>query len=132
MGTYGPHWSKCLQQGLNLETLDWSKIDKVRQIDLDTPLPKISSLITDKTAPFAGDNQLSEVKRRRNVYIPDGPGLEIVPYLQSEMAGPDKDIKIPSGLDEYIKQSLEGQENENDFNNCWSLKSMFAEGKLVF
>ena len=40
----------------------------------------------------------------------------------------EKDLKIPNGLDEYIKKSLEDQENANDFNNCWSLKSMFAVG----
>lgn len=119
MSVYGPHWPKCLQ-GLHLEHLDWSKIDKVRQIDLDMPLPKKSDLITKKD----GDNQLSEVKRRRNVYIPDGPGLEMVPYLEAEMQ-PQHDLKIPSGLEEYIKQSLDGQEDA-EFNNCWSLKSMFA------
>ena len=40
----------------------------------------------------------------------------------------EKDLKIPNGLEEYIKQSLEAQENANDFNQCWSLKSMFAVG----
>jgi hypothetical protein len=73
MGAYGPNWEKCMQQGLHIEKLDWAKIDKVRQIDLDTPLPKISNLMTDPNAAIE-ENQLSEVKRRRNVYIPDGPG----------------------------------------------------------
>ena len=41
MGGYGLNWDKCLQQGLNIDSLDWGKIEKVRQIDLDTPLPKI-------------------------------------------------------------------------------------------
>ena len=88
---------------------------------------KKSNLITDPNAALE-DNQLSEVKRRRNVYIPDGPGLEIVPYLESEMTDPmEKDLKIQNGLEDYIKQSLDAQENANDFNQCWSLKSMSKE-----
>ena len=40
-----------------------------------------------------------------------------------------KDIKLPEGLQNYIQQSRNNNnrgENEDDFNTCWSLKSMFA------
>lgn len=123
MGVYGPHWVKCLQN-LNVDNLDWGKIDKVRQIDLDTPLPAFKTNLAQNKE----NNKLSEIKRIRNVYIPDGPGLEIIPYFEAEMAGNSQELKIPPGLEDYIKQTVdEGQEDKN-FSNCWSLKSMFAEG----
>ena len=43
-----------------------------------------------------------------------------------------KDIKLPEGLQNYIQQSRNNNnrgENEDDFNTCWSLKSMFASVK---
>ena len=42
-----------------------------------------------------------------------------------------KDIKLPEGLQIYIQQSRNNgnRENEDDFNTCWSLKSMFASVK---
>ena len=127
MANYGPQWPKRLQN-LQIETLDWSKIDKVRQIDLDTPLPKRSNLVLEGVDGH-DDNQLSEVKRRRNVYIPDGPGLEIVPFLEAEMSSQEGECKIPIGLDDHILQSLaDGKDDSEDFNTCWSLKSMFANG----
>ena len=128
MAIYGANWPQTLQN-IQIEALDWSKIDKVRQIDLDTPLPKKSNLITE-ISQGQDDNQLSEVKRRRNVYIPDCPGLEIVPYLEAEMGNGHNpnDLKISNGLEDYIQNSLEVKEDSEEFNTCWSLKSMFAQG----
>ena len=80
-------------------SIDWSKIDKVRQVDLDTPLPK--KAILDASI----DNQISDNKRRKNVYIPDGPGLEIVPYLEGDMVSNQKDLKLPEQLLSYIQQT---------------------------
>ena len=77
MAVYGPNWRQCLFN-LDMNTLDWAKIDKVRQIDLDTALPKMAKLKAIE------DNQIIDRKRQKNVYIPDGQGLEIVPYLEGQ------------------------------------------------
>ncbi len=122
MSNYGADWVKLVQTA-NVDSFDWANIDKVRQIDLDTPLPKRSTLISSEQ-PILDDNKIAEVKRKRKVYISDGPGLEIVPYLEAEMSH-DQDLKIPGGLEDYITQTFDGQE-DGDFNGCWSLKSMFS------
>lgn len=122
MASFGTNWAQSLLT-LNVDRLDWSKIDKVRQIDLDCPMPKRA--ILNQVLP--NDNQLlSDLKRRRNVFIPDGPGLEIVPAgLEGEIEPNNTTKSLPMQLVNYIKQSLQSLE-DCEFNSCWSLKSMFA------
>ena len=139
MAVYGPNWNNCLQkleESGNIETnLDWSTIEQVRAVDLDTPLPSKNSLIgidedgKSNNCPLDG-NKLMEIKRRRNVYIPDGAGLEIVPHLESGSINEiGKDIKISAGLEDLIHNLPQEQDLKRDeFNGCWSLKSMFAVG----
>ncbi len=139
MAVYGPNWSHCLQKlddSSNIEmNLDWPTIEQVRAVDLDTPMPSKNSLTAiDKDCHMDG-NKLMEVKRRRNVYIPDGPGLEIVPHLESGSSNDllsneiGKDIKISAGLEDLIHNLPQEQDlKREEFNGCWSLKSMFAVG----
>ena len=123
MTIYGPHWRDCLYK-LDLNTLDWGKIEKVRQIDLDTVLPKKAKL------NHVADDKINDIKRRRNVYIPDGPGLEIVPYFEGDLVSNQKDLQLPPGLESYIQHTRDqGRDQDEDFNTCWSLKSMFASVK---
>ena len=127
MAVYGPNWNPYLQK-LDCENLDWNKIEHIRQIDLDTGMPQKSNLILESENSSGYDaNKLVDLKRHRNVYIPDGPGLEIVPQLEVEVMPDVKDIKIPKCLEELIQSSKNGLE-DSEFNGCWSLKSMFAVG----
>ena len=82
-------------------------------MDLETSLPPRARLINEE------ELKLPVMKRRKNVFIPDGPGLEIVPYLEGDIT---LKANLPEGLLEFIKETLE----KDDFNNCWSLVSMFA------
>jgi len=66
MSGYGENWEKAVKP--DLDSMDWSKISKVRLVDLDYPLPKRSKVqpILDKKL----DEKIS--RRPKNVHIPDG------------------------------------------------------------
>ena len=129
MAIYGPKWNQCLSKLDTIENLDWPAIEQVRSIDLDTPMPGKNSLINSDQPMDA--NKLMEVKRRRNVYIPDGSGLEIVPHLESvEFNEHARDVKISAGLENLIQKSNDQDLTQIEgFNSCWSLKSMFANSE---
>jgi hypothetical protein len=67
MAGYGENWESLVRP--DLADLDWSKLGKIRSVDLDSPLPKRSKMIQ----PF-DENRLSKKSRKRptNIFVPDG------------------------------------------------------------
>ena len=67
MSAYGDNWPATVRP--DTSNLDWNKISKVRNVDLDGPLPKRSK----KIRPF--EEKLVEpkfLKRPKNIFVPDG------------------------------------------------------------
>lgn len=112
MDLYGD-WKAALKA--NIHELDWNKIKQVKQIDLDSPVPKRRK----KVAPISGVEQLANRKRLKNVYVPDAQGLELIPMLEDIQV---QDCDIKSELLSFISQS----KFEGCRNTASSLKSMFA------
>lgn len=61
MSGYGENWENAIKP--ELDNLEWSKISKVRSVDLDYPLPK-----KPKILPICE----KMLERPKNVHIPDG------------------------------------------------------------
>jgi hypothetical protein len=67
MAGYGDNWETAVRP--DTAKLDWNKIGKIRNVDLDGPLPKRSK----KIRPF--DEKMVEqkfLKRPKNIFVPDG------------------------------------------------------------
>lgn len=110
MSAYGRNWKNGLK--LNLHKMDWNMIGQIPANDLDKTIPKRAKIKT------IDEKALMEKKRIKNVYVPDQPGLELVPYMGDV---PIESCRVPGGLAEFVEKS-KGQ----DYNTNASLKSMFA------
>ena len=67
MSGYGDNWEATVRP--DLSKLDWNKIGKIRNVDLDGPLPKRPK----KLRPF--DEKTVDpkmLKRPKNIFVPDG------------------------------------------------------------
>ena len=67
MAGYGENWESLVRP--DLANLDWSKIAKIRSVDLDSPMPKRSKMIQ----PFDEKKLGKKLKKRpTNIFVPDG------------------------------------------------------------
>ena len=104
------NWADAMR--LDLSDWPWEKIGQVKQLEISAHLPKKARLSKFEAEKFA------RRKRIKNVYVPDQPGLEVVPLVE------DLDIQrceIPAELVQLIRESRQSGQTISS-----SLKSMFA------
>ena len=74
MSMYGD-WKNALR--VCLDKLNWEKIANVKSVEVEGPLPKQAKL-----SQAAEDNQLTAMRRMKNIYDPGMCGLEVVPAVE--------------------------------------------------
>jgi hypothetical protein len=74
-----------------------------------------------KRRAAADDNRLASLRRPKNVYVPDHPGLEMVPLVEGEALKPSACTVSRELIDLVARSRREG------FDRNSSLKSMFAD-----
>ena len=114
MTSYGD-WQAALKASLH--ELDWEQITNVKALQLDSPMPKKA-----RVEPLSQSQLQRQRKRIKNVFVPDEPGLELVPVFDEV---PIHDVNIPKDLISLIKQSKSDGCSAIATNS--SLKSMFAQ-----
>ena len=120
MALYGEDWASRLN--VSISGLDWEDIGRVKQPEVDSPLPKRFKVALEEKETAA----LANVKRHKNVHVPQGASLEFVPALEGVSV---KEFQPSEELKQFVMFSKRSSSLTSDYASHSSLQSMFATGK---
>ena len=114
MSSYG-EWKAALRT--NVHQMNWERIKRINQLEIDTTVPSKLELFPLNVEEF------TLKKRIKNVYVPDEPGLEIVPYFIDTLFN---EVEVSAAMVSFIENS-----KKSNFLSTSSLKSMFANEEAL-